>query len=330
MSKPLISVIIPIYNTSQYLGRCIDSLLNQKYKKIEVILVNDGSTDNSLDICKTYKEIDNRILIVDKANGGLASARNAGLDIAKGDFYGFVDSDDYIHPIMYEDLYNALTDNSADISMCGRTIVRERMKRHLFTLENPVVWSGKEAFSKILIWDNIDSSACDKLFKKELFNQIRFPIGMQTEDVYIIPRIISETNSIVHIGKPRYYWFQRDQSITNSFPTLKTFDDMLTTHDHIVQFTKRKYPDLNSHADHFYLKPIFWNVVKLKIFDIRNMDTLLEKKMIREIKSNFLTILLNKHFSAKDRLLVILLYFNIYSAARLLKDQIQTFFKIVR
>ena len=116
MSK--ISIIVPVYNVESYLSNCIDSILNQTFKDFELILVNDGSTDKSLEICKHYKNMDDRIFIIDKKNGGLSSARNAGLDIIKGEYIGFVDSDDYIHPQMYELLYKQIIENEADISMC--------------------------------------------------------------------------------------------------------------------------------------------------------------------------------------------------------------------
>ena len=120
-----ISVIIPVYNTSKLLRRCLDSVINQTYKNLEIILINDGSTDDSLSICKEYSQNDSRIILIDKENEGGGKARNAGLDRATGDYIAFVDSDDYIDPDMYSVLMNNLKTSEADISTCGRIVVRE-------------------------------------------------------------------------------------------------------------------------------------------------------------------------------------------------------------
>lgn len=119
MKNELISVIVPIYNTSKYLSKCIDSIINQTYKNLEIILVNDGSTDNSLDICNKYKLIDSRIIIINKDNGGLSSAKNIGLDNHKGRYIAFIDSDDYVDNNFIGELYNNLISTNSDISLCN-------------------------------------------------------------------------------------------------------------------------------------------------------------------------------------------------------------------
>jgi len=319
----IISIIVPIYNTANYLEKCIDSVLKQSYNNLEVILVNDGSTDNSIEICKKYHKIDNRISIIDKKNGGLASARNAGLDIAKGNYYGFIDSDDYIHPNMFEELINALTKYNADISMCGRTIVRNNKEHSLFTLNNPAVWSGKEAFSKLLLWDNIDTSSCDKLFKKNLFKEKRFPFGMIGEDAYIIPEIISNANILVHIGKPMYYWFQRSDSISNSMPTIKSFSDLMKSYKKIAGYSRDKYPDLCARSDHYFLKPIFWMVLRCYGSRRKFIDNNAKIYIINEFKTNILKMLCNPFFSFIEKIKLVLIYTNLYGLLVIIKKQIR-------
>ena len=122
MKTPLVSVLIPVYNVEKYLSRCLDSLINQTLTDIEIICVNDGSTDGSLKILKQYQEKDNRIVIVDKKNGGLPSARNAGLDRARGQYVGFVDSDDYVEPSMFETLYKTAKKKNSEVVICGAQI----------------------------------------------------------------------------------------------------------------------------------------------------------------------------------------------------------------
>ena len=121
----LISIIIPVYNVEQYLSRCIDSVINQTYKNLEIILIDDGSTDDSGEICDEYALKDNRIKVMHKQNGGVSSARNEGLDISKGNYIGFIDSDDFIEKDMYEFLYDLLTKNNCDISCCNKFIFKD-------------------------------------------------------------------------------------------------------------------------------------------------------------------------------------------------------------
>ena len=201
---PKISIIVPIYNVEKYLTNCIDSILNQTFKDFELILVNDGSTDNSFEICKHYKDIDDRICIIDKKNGGLSSARNAGLDIAKGEYIGFVDSDDYIHPQMYELLYNQIIKNKADISMCEFKKVSEFNKKELsdkVILNQEVeILNNKEAVFKLGENGSVTYViACNKLYKKSLFNNIKFKEGIIHEDEYIIHRLLYQVKTLVYI-----------------------------------------------------------------------------------------------------------------------------------
>ena len=160
----LISIIVPIYNVEDYLKRCIDSILGQTYKNLEVILVDDGSPDKCGKICEEYKLIDSRIKVIHKKNGGLSSARNNGLDIATGDFIGFVDSDDYIERNMYESLIEALNNNNADIATCG--IIREDTNtQHKINIRTPnteKVYLDIDAIREILLSREIGISVWSK------------------------------------------------------------------------------------------------------------------------------------------------------------------------
>ena len=174
-NKPLISVIVPVYNVQKYVKKSVESILQQTYKNLEIILVDDGSTDESGDICDMLACSDNRVTVIHKKNGGLSDARNAGLDRATGEFVGFVDSDDYIEKNMYEVLEERLNINGADISCCGRYVVQESdgRKTSYFTSAGEEVLSPCQAIGKLLIWDGCDSAAWDKLYKAELFRNHR-------------------------------------------------------------------------------------------------------------------------------------------------------------
>ncbi len=163
---PIISVIVPVYNVEEYIHRCIDSILAQTFKEFELILVDDGSPDQSGKICDEYALIDSRIKVIHKKNGGLSDARNAGLEVAQGEYIGFVDSDDFIESDMYEKLLEACKENSSQIAMCGRYNVLGEELHPLFSFEGHMIWESREAIGNLLTWNNIDSSACDKLFMR--------------------------------------------------------------------------------------------------------------------------------------------------------------------
>lgn len=214
--NPLISVIVPIYNVEKYLKRCIDSIIKQTYSHLEIILVNDGSTDNSLKIAEEYN--DKRIKIFTKINGGLSDARNFGLQFASGSYVAFIDSDDFIELTMFEKMVN-LIDGNHEIVVCDM--------KYLYDDDTVSFASGgnfKDGNVKInpaLI--TINNSACNKIFKKELFDDLKFPIGKYYEDLATVPILLYKAKSIVKCDEPFYIYFQRKDSIAHS-ANMKIFD----------------------------------------------------------------------------------------------------------
>ncbi len=244
MSDELISVIVPVYNVEQYLETCIDSIQKQTYSHLEIILVDDGSRDRSGDICDNLAMRDPRIKVIHKENGGLASARNAGIKEAQGDYLGFVDSDDWIKSNMYEDLLNGILVSGADIAVSGRVLYYGvHYKKNLYTLKTVEVWKPKEAIARLLAWDGIDSSACDKLYKKDIFTNIKFPENRLHEDIFVMYKILGNVNKIIHIGDFKYFYRQRTGGITRTAYSHKKMDllDAITEMESIIL---RKYPDL--------------------------------------------------------------------------------------
>ena len=211
-----ISIIVPVYNVERYLGKCINSILNQTFADFELILVDDGSTDRSGYICDDYKKKDNRIKVIHKENGGLSSARNAGLDIAKEKYIGFVDSDDFINKNMYEFLYKDIKVNNSDIAICDYEEVYENEKGINYQESNSstLVLTNIEALWKIYDkkgWNYV--IAWNKLYKKYLFDDIRFPIGKIHEDEMIAHEVLYKANKITYNNKKLYYYLQRENSI---------------------------------------------------------------------------------------------------------------------
>jgi glycosyltransferase involved in cell wall biosynthesis len=180
MKHVSLSVIIPVYNVEEYLERCLDSIINQSYQEMEIILVNDGSTDKSGEICARYAKTDARIQLVNKENGGLSSARNTGIEIANGDYLTFVDSDDYIDLNTYADNMPFLMENRY-IEILQYPFKRDNVL--LGAPDKPYLVSGeKDLFANWWTNDVITSSVCNKIFRKEVFDTIKFPLGQTFED----------------------------------------------------------------------------------------------------------------------------------------------------
>ena len=216
MSKYFISVIMPIYNAEKYVKKSIDSLVNQTTNEIEIILVDDGSTDGSGSICDQYDGSEN-IKIIHKENGGLSDARNAGIDAAKGKFLGFVDSDDYVHPRFYELLLQALKEEGADIAGCDvkKVCKTEKIEEKEQQPIQRTVYSGREATANLYDAQMYLKSvvAWNKLYKKELFEEIRFPKGKLHEDEFTSYKLLYQSESVVYINRAYYFYFQREDGI---------------------------------------------------------------------------------------------------------------------
>ena len=192
MKKKLLSVIVPIYGVEKYLSKCLDSIIAQTYLNIQIILVNDGSPDKCSQICEVYAARDNRIIVIHKENGGLSSARNAGIEKATGAYIAFVDSDDFIHPKMYEILIDNLERNDADISVSNLKKVYDEREEIDSLGENKVfLYEKRDAmrnfFDKNLYVPTV--VAWTKVYKRELFSTIRFPEGKIHEDEFVTYKV---------------------------------------------------------------------------------------------------------------------------------------------
>lgn len=207
----LISIIVPVYNVEKYLPQCIDSLINQTYKNLEIILVDDGSTDSSGIICDNYSRIDSRIKVIHKTNGGQGSARNAALDVAKGEYIGFVDSDDWVKNDMYESLYTAIKKYDADISACGQYDVEYSRSVMMRVSDTIQLMDTSEALKSYFTYTLLATAVWDKLYKRELWSEIRFPQVFR-EDIFVTYKIIANAKKIVHIGDAKYFYRIRNNS----------------------------------------------------------------------------------------------------------------------
>lgn len=232
MGHDLISVVVPVYNVHSFLDNCVKSILNQTYKNIEIILVDDGSTDDSGSVCDSYAKIDNRINVIHKANGGLSDARNIGIKKAQGSYITFVDSDDYIDKNYIESLYILITKNNSDIA-CSRMKKTDSLNDKIINKNEKInIYNSIDAIKEILYQRNIDNSAPSKLFKKELFKNILFPVGFAFEDLDTMYKLFLQANKIVSTNFAYYLYYQREGSILHTVKD-KTINDLLTIIDNM-------------------------------------------------------------------------------------------------
>lgn len=273
----LISIIVPVYNVEKYLERCINSIINQTYKNLDIILVNDGSTDNSGKICDEFNFKDNRIQVIHKTNGGLSDARNAGLEIAKGEYIGFVDSDDYIALDMFETLYNLTQKYSAEISilsfyeMYNGKLISVRDSKKLEQMDKI------EAIKELLIDTKIQSYAWNKLFKKSLFENLKFPTDKNFEDIATTLLLFEKANKIVLLEEPKYYYLRRDDSIVG-VRNYKTYKDYLDVIYNKYLYLDGKYQELDLYNAYNYIINMIWVYTIIVAFDLDDVYKDFEKQ----------------------------------------------------
>ena len=213
----MISVIVPVYNVERYIRQCVESILEQTYADLEIILVDDGSTDGSGSICDEYKLKDNRVVVIHKCNGGLSEARNAGLDIARGEYIEFVDSDDYIEPDMYEVLYKNCERYAADLAAARFVKFNTQGEVRKNFTENIEVFSREEMLRLFIVGDRryeITMSVWDRLYKRELISDLRFPVGKCYEDIVFSTKVIEKSKINVYIDRALYHYRLREDSIS--------------------------------------------------------------------------------------------------------------------
>lgn len=248
MNSDKISLIVPVYNAENFLARCLESLLVQSHRNLEILVINDGSEDRSLDILRAYEKKDGRIRVLDRINGGVASARNTGLDCLTGDLVGFVDSDDYVAPTMFEALYLALTDQDADIAECGYwTADAQGRPVQAYPLQ-PALYQGSEAVSlHYAKKDNGSYFCCNKLYRAELVKDLRFWPLRFSEDYLFNLHAHAKSQRKVCIADPAYYYVHHPESAT-SIPFSEAKLDILKAGVAAGDYYKAHWPDLYPYA----------------------------------------------------------------------------------
>lgn len=303
-NQPLISIIVPIFNVEQYLSKCIESLLNQTYKNLEIILSDDGSTDNSALICDHYAVHDSRIKVIHKKNGGLSDARNAGLDMATGEYIAFIDSDDYFELDAIETLVMIAIKYDTSITHMKNYIVSS----DYLIVENQSFGTRKvsictsEKYIQGMCEKRKSESVCDKLFKSELFSERRFEKGRLNEDFLFLSKILFTDLKIAEVDYSGYNYYQRPGSITNSGYGKSLVDAVKNAYE-LKELAHIKNPKLEKYF------------ARLTLFQARTLFIVIPWENVRENKNDYIDSLyyLRKslpfvkeaHLSMKDKLIVL-------------------------
>lgn len=250
ISTGVISVIIPIYNVEEYLERCIESVVCQTYEKLEIILVDDGSTDGSPAIVDLWAEKDSRIIAIHRSNGGLSSARNNGLNVASGEYIMFVDSDDYVAPDICETLISEMSDSDAECCICGYSEVAENGSLiSTVSADKRFVLTGQGAIHEVYLRNNRSINLVmvwGKLFKRHLWKKLQFTPGIYYEDLDLLPDLYLNCKKVICIPYTGYYYLQRVGSISRGVGTDdKRYTDSVMIRDkHIQKYLKSSETEL--------------------------------------------------------------------------------------
>lgn len=263
--EKLVSVIVAVYNIEEYLPRCVDSILAQTYRNLEIILVDDGSKDQSGSICDSYAEKDRRIKVIHKKNGGLSDARNAGMDAATGEYIGFVDGDDWIEPDMYRAMYFACEKEKAQAAVCR---YKQITKSGIIdgSAGNSVSLSRDEALEIYVCGDErylIYNSVWSKLFARDLVEGMRFPVGKNSEDIMFTTRAFCRMERLVYLDEAYYnYVLDREGSIMNEKAGERRLKDEIPFwQEQIAYFREAGMPELSDKAAyHFYRRLLFYYI----------------------------------------------------------------------
>ncbi|HJE45710.1 glycosyltransferase family 2 protein [Levilactobacillus namurensis] len=304
--EPLISIVVPVYNVEHYLLKCLDSLAKQTYKNIEVLLIDDGSTDDSKAICYKVVKDDTRFKYFYKVNGGLSDARNFGIDKSSGEYLTFVDSDDYVDRDYVSYLYGLLNGKKIKMSICQhRTVFTNgSVEHHLYN--GAKVLSAKGTLERLLYSDGIDTSAWAKLYRSDIFESIRFPVGRLFEDIATTYKCIIESGYVAVGAEEKYNYIYRAQSIVNGKFNLGKLDLIEMT---IVMGNDvvKTFPSLGKAVQR---RIVYANLSTLNQMSQEKKYPIVKRKMIKVIRKKTFGILKDPQVPKRDKIALIILRIN--------------------
>lgn len=306
-NNPLISIIIPCYKVEKYLPACIDSIRKQSYQNLEIILVDDGSPDDCGKICDEYAEKDSRIRVIHKPNGGLSDARNVAIDVAKGEYLTFVDSDDTVSNYHIEELYRLVKKYDCKLSICqwqtfceGHELVIKQKSIKEICYQTP-----QEAVTAMYYQEEFDNAACVKLYHKSLFDEIRFPKGLLFEDDYTVYRLLFKSDKVAYSNKITYYYLLRSDSIEGATFSKKKMDSALE----VLRSLENEHWDLISQVLPAYRSRYLSFCMHLLLKAPKNYDNI--DVLWNKIKEFRFSVILDKNARPKARVAALLSYMGV-------------------
>ena len=294
---PEISVIVPVYNVIDYLDRCVDSILNQTFSDFELFLVDDGSTDGSSKKCDELGFKDDRIIVIHKENGGLSDARNAALDRITGEYVSFVDSDDYVDECFLEVMLDCIKKAQSKMSVCNIEAFSDngdRRQEYIGSNLEKTVY-GEEMYQTLY-----QPSACNKMYHRSLFDDIRYPKGKLFEDCFVYHLILEKLNKLVYVGKTLYYYYMRSNSIMHDDYRLKNTDIVDAVYERATFLDAHGH---HKHADEAYLAMYTRLASAYTLLDKNDQAV---RARLNELKglfdSCYKRLITDKHFSTKQKM----------------------------
>lgn len=301
---PLISIVVPVFNVEAYIERCIKSLISQSYENIEIIMVDDGSTDNSGKICDKYKEKDSRIKVIHKSNKGLSHARNIGIEKAGGKYLSFVDSDDWVAEDYISVMYKLMIRTNSDMVTCGfqRTSGNRNKKNRNFDVYQEYF---KEDAVKQLLYQRISTSACGKLYKIDLWDDVRFSIGKLYEDVETLYFVFNKCEKVSITNRILYFYFLRNDSIVKQNFSIRKMDYVENCRN-LLEDIKSDYPQFENAA----ISRLMWAEIHVLVHMDAPTEYLNEYRMLMSDIKRFRRIVIrDRENKMKTRAVAVLSYF---------------------
>ncbi len=306
----LISIIVPVYNIEQYIERCVKSIQRQTYENIEIILVDDGSTDESGSICDCFAENDSRIRVIHKENGGLSDARNAGINASLGKYIMFIDGDDEILPESAESLLEHLIKTHAVVARCRMEKIEPDKKYPTknYNYDAPYIeLSGLEAMKKLFL-NEIDCSACLGLYKKECFHRLRFPLGKTNEDFAVLYQIFDKAEKVIYIEKILYRYIYRENSITSTAFNVRSFDKFYNCMD-MIEYVEKNSPEALLEARHYLQLQSMYLIKEVLLRNVEKEFCTEYYEIRKTLKNEMGDLIGSRWFSRKEKLSIMLMVY---------------------
>lgn len=306
--KEKVSVVVPIYKVEQYLRKCVDSIINQTYKNLEIILVDDGSPDDCGKICEEYASKDTRIKVLHKINGGLSDARNFGLDVATGEYICFIDSDDFVNEYYVEKMLESALKNNSDICACNFEYIDESGKTWIRKEKEENVYSSSEAIKDIFTLEqNTEVMVWNKLYKRSLFvdNNIKYPVGRIHEDNFTTYKLYDKANRVSLINDKLYYYLQRGNSIMSTF-NQKRFDILIA-----IEEIKEYFKDRNGFTSSIQCNELLIYLSLINNMIKSNYNGKEKLEVVDKIRKNKRVFLKNKIIPLQKKIMILILLTNV-------------------